>query len=132
MLGDRIAHLRREKGYTQAQLAQLLHISASALGMYEQGRRMPGAETLVELSARLQVSLDYHLQVLYPFQKQHWQLFDVLLIVILLEIYQVSLRLALTITFPLVEGIYYNSFITSLTKTLNLSLATLAACITSS
>ena len=38
MLGDRIAHLRREKGYTQAQLAQLLHISASALGMYEQGR----------------------------------------------------------------------------------------------
>lgn len=59
MLGDRIAYLRREKGYTQAQLAQLLHISASALGMYEQGRRIPGAEVLVELSRQLQVSVDY-------------------------------------------------------------------------
>ena len=71
MLGDRIAYLRREKGYTQAQLAQLLHISASALGMYEPGRRMPGAETLVELSARLQGSLDYLLtgNDYVPFEK---------------------------------------------------------------
>ena len=71
MLGYRIAHLRREKGYTQAQLAQLLHISASALGMYEQGRRVPGAETLVELSTRLQVSVDYLLtgNDYVPFEK---------------------------------------------------------------
>ena len=43
----------------QAQLAQLLQVSASAVGMYEQGRREPSADTLVELSRIFGVSVDY-------------------------------------------------------------------------
>ena len=44
---------------SQSRLAQLLQVSPSAVGMYEQGRREPSAETLVELSRIFRVSVDY-------------------------------------------------------------------------
>lgn len=59
MLGARIAALRREAGLSQSQLAQMLKISPSAMGMYEQGRREPSVQTLVELARVLEVSTDY-------------------------------------------------------------------------
>ena len=59
MLGARIAALRREAGLSQAELASRLQVSPSALGMYEQGRREPSADTLVRLSRELGVTTDY-------------------------------------------------------------------------
>lgn len=59
MLGARIAALRREAHLSQAELAQRLQISPSTLGMYEQGRREPSVDTLVNLSKVLGVSTDY-------------------------------------------------------------------------
>ena len=59
MMGARIAALRREAGMSQAQLAQVLQVSPSAVGMYEQGHREPSADTLVELARIFQVSVDY-------------------------------------------------------------------------
>lgn len=59
MLGERIALLRRGLGWNQAQLARRLHISTSAVGMYEQGRREPSLEGLVKLAEALGVSADY-------------------------------------------------------------------------
>ncbi len=59
MLGARIAALRRDAGWSQAELAQRLKVSASAVGMYEQGRREPAADTLVALSDIFGVSTDY-------------------------------------------------------------------------
>ena len=59
MLGARSAALRRSAGLSQAQLAAMLQISPSAMGMYEQGRREPSMDTLVALSRILQVSTDY-------------------------------------------------------------------------
>lgn len=59
MLGARIAALRREAGLSQAQLASRLGISPSTMGMYEQGRREPSANTLIALSRELNVSVDY-------------------------------------------------------------------------
>lgn len=59
MLGARIAALRRAAGWNQAELAQRLRISPSAVGMYEQGRREPSAEMLVQLSRVLGVNVDY-------------------------------------------------------------------------
>lgn len=59
MLGARIAALRRKEGMSQAQLAARLQISASAIGMYEQGRREPSADTLVALAREFGVSTDY-------------------------------------------------------------------------
>ena len=59
MLGARIASLRRDVGMSQAQLANALGISPSAMGMYEQGRREPSIETLVAMAQIFQVSTDY-------------------------------------------------------------------------
>ena len=59
MLGERIASIRRARGLSQAELARRLKISASAMGMYEQGRREPSAQTLIALSRELQVSTDF-------------------------------------------------------------------------
>jgi len=59
MLGARIAALRRQAGFSQAELAQRLGISASAVGMYEQGRREPAADLLVALADIFGVSVDY-------------------------------------------------------------------------
>lgn len=59
MLGERICILRCQKGLTQAELAETLHISTSALGMYEQERRQPALETIVHLSHAFEVSVDY-------------------------------------------------------------------------
>ena len=59
MLGSRIAVQRRRKGLSQAELARRVHISASAVGMYEQGRREPSFDILIALSRELDVSTDY-------------------------------------------------------------------------
>ena len=40
-MGARIAALRRDAGWSQAELGKRLGVSASAVGMYEQGRREP-------------------------------------------------------------------------------------------
>lgn len=59
MLARRIGELRIKKGLSQSQLAEMLHVSASTIGMYEQGRRTPSIDMLVELSKAFDVSLDY-------------------------------------------------------------------------
>ena len=59
MLGARIAALRHSRGMSQQQLAAQLDVSASAVGMYEQGRREPSADRLVALSRLFGVSTDY-------------------------------------------------------------------------
>lgn len=59
MLGTRIAALRQGRGLSQAELAKKLHISPSAVGMYEQGRREPSVDTLIALAKEFDVTLDY-------------------------------------------------------------------------
>ena len=59
MIGQRIAALRRAKGWSQRELAQQLHVSPSAVGMYEQERRELTLSQGARLAAILEVSLDY-------------------------------------------------------------------------
>lgn len=59
MMGIRIAALRRAAGWSQAELAQRLRISPSAVGMYEQGRREPAAQMLAALAELFGVTIDY-------------------------------------------------------------------------
>ena len=59
MLGQRIAALRRHMGMSQAELAQRIGVSPSAVGMYEQDRREPSLSAMVTMSEALGVSVDY-------------------------------------------------------------------------
>lgn len=52
----KLKRLRKVSGYTQLQAAQLLGISASAIGMYEQGRREPDFETTQRIATLYGVS----------------------------------------------------------------------------
>ncbi len=58
-MGKRIAYLRHKKGLTQAALGKRLGLSASAIGMYEQGRREPAIGTLISLAREFGVTTDY-------------------------------------------------------------------------
>ena len=59
MIGQRIAALRKNARLSQAELAQTLGVSPSAVGMYEQGRREPSAAALVALADLFGVTTDY-------------------------------------------------------------------------
>ena len=59
MIAQRIITLRKRAGLTQVQLADRLCLSPSALGNYEQGRRLPNVELLIEMAELFDVSLDY-------------------------------------------------------------------------
>ncbi len=66
MFTKKLRLLRLEKGYTQAQLGKRLGICASAVGMYEQGRREPDREMLLRICAVFSVSADYLLDEKAP------------------------------------------------------------------
>jgi len=53
-----IRHLRKQAGYTQAQLAEKLDIKRSLVGAYEEGRAEPKLSTLVNVARLFDVSLD--------------------------------------------------------------------------
>ena len=58
-LGNRIKQLRLEKRIPQKDLAESIGISPSTIGMYEQNRRVPDADTLIKLSTYFGVTIDY-------------------------------------------------------------------------
>ena len=63
VFGSKLKSLRLRAGLTQAQLAGRLNISASTVGMYEQGRREPDNDTLSKLCLALRTSVDYLLGI---------------------------------------------------------------------
>lgn len=66
--------LRESRGYTQNSLGDFLNLSPSTIGMYEQGRRFPDAETLIRICELLNASSDYLLEVTdnpKPYEKCH-------------------------------------------------------------
>lgn len=59
MFAERLKELRCEEDLNQAQLAEILGVSPSTIGMYEQGRRTPDLEVLNKIATHFQVSVDY-------------------------------------------------------------------------
>ena len=59
---DRLRALREDRGMTQGQVARSLNVSASAVGMYEQGRRTPSLELVVAYADLFSVTTDYLLR----------------------------------------------------------------------
>lgn len=63
MIGENIRKLRERKGYTQNSLGDILNLSPSTIGMYEQDRRLPDVETLIKMCKLFDVSSDYLLEM---------------------------------------------------------------------
>lgn len=59
MINERLKQLRNAKGFSQKQFAQQLNVSASTVGMYEQGRRTPDSNTLARIADIMDCSTDY-------------------------------------------------------------------------
>lgn len=59
LLSLRLIYLRKQKGYTQSEVAEILNISRSSLSRYEKGTRIPNIEIIMQLSLLYDVSCDY-------------------------------------------------------------------------
>ena len=59
MFGKRLKKLREELGLTQEELGKKLNLVKSNVSMYENGTRIPNAETLEQLSQLFDASIDY-------------------------------------------------------------------------
>ena len=59
MLGDRLGKLRRGKGLTQRQLADLLFVSVNTISAYERNINTPDDPTKIWLAKFFDVSMDY-------------------------------------------------------------------------
>lgn len=59
MFSERLKELRLEADMKQLELAKILGISASTIGMYEQGRRFPDQEILLKIANFFDVTTDY-------------------------------------------------------------------------
>lgn len=57
MLGDNIKKHRREKGYTQEELAAKVHVVRQTLSKWENNTSVPDAEMLLEIAGALDVSV---------------------------------------------------------------------------
>ena len=58
-IGDRIAELRKNAQMSQFQLAKVLGIGTSTLGMYETDKRKPSPKVLEKMADYFSVSTDY-------------------------------------------------------------------------
>ena len=59
--GDRVRQLRKAKGLTQSQVAELVGGTKMMISSYEQGMRFPPYPTLIKLAKLYGVSTDYML-----------------------------------------------------------------------
>ena len=58
-IGYRISELRKQAGMSQFQLAKVLDIATSTLGMYETGKREPSLKVMNRIANYFNVTTDY-------------------------------------------------------------------------
>jgi transcriptional regulator with XRE-family HTH domain len=59
MFGKRLKELRKKNELTQSDLARIINVSPSTIGMYERENRQPTVETLNHLANHFEVTVDY-------------------------------------------------------------------------
>lgn len=62
ILAEKIAQLRRQKGWSQEELANHLQVSRQAVSKWEGGASIPDLDKILKLSALFEVSTDYLLK----------------------------------------------------------------------
>ena len=56
--GEKLKAIRKEKGYSQEEMAGLLDVSRQAVSKWESDRGMPEIEKLLQISTMFDVTLD--------------------------------------------------------------------------
>ena len=69
-LGERLKESRVKKGYSQGDVAELLHISRQSISKWENGNSYPDLDNLVKLSNYYEVSIDELLKENQEFKKK--------------------------------------------------------------
>lgn len=59
MLGEILAELRKDAGFSQTALAAILNTDRSTIGKYEHDKTLPSVETLCKIADLFNVNLDY-------------------------------------------------------------------------
>ena len=59
IIGSNIAELRKDRGLTQKDFADILHVSKSAVSHYEQGISVPTLQVLITIADYFNVNVDY-------------------------------------------------------------------------
>lgn len=55
---ENLKKIRKEKGFSQEELAEIMNVSRQAVSKWEQGIGYPEVEKLLLLSSKLNISLD--------------------------------------------------------------------------
>jgi len=58
-IGKKISELRKEKGWSQSDLAKAVDASRDIIGKYERGEHSPSIEMATKLAEVLEVTVDY-------------------------------------------------------------------------
>lgn len=58
MIGDRIRELRKQRRYSQAQLAKKLNVTQGAVSQWENGQTVPAADQLISIASLFGVTVD--------------------------------------------------------------------------
>lgn len=58
VLGENIRRLRKEKGLTQEEFAELMDRTSGSISRFENGRQLMGVDLLVQIAAYFSVSVD--------------------------------------------------------------------------
>ncbi len=69
--GQRLRLLREEKKMVQKEIADLLNVSQSTIGKYENDQRTPSPDAIIKLAVFFKVSTDYllgHSDIRNPFE----------------------------------------------------------------
>ena len=59
IIGSNIAELRKDRGLTQKDFADIQHVSKSAVSHYEQGISVPTIQVLITIADYFNVNVDY-------------------------------------------------------------------------
>lgn len=62
-LGDELKTLRVNNQLTRKQVAELIGVSVSTIGLYESNERLPSIPVLVKLASQYKTSVDYLLNI---------------------------------------------------------------------
>lgn len=57
--GERLKDLRLEQNLSQEKLAKAVGLTHTAIGLWEQGKRIPNLDDVISLAKFFNVSLDY-------------------------------------------------------------------------